>query len=242
MLLCSLSLTAQTAETESRDISGFKHIIVRGEVDLYLSQGPVEKVLVETGRDVYTKLNGDVLTIYTPVSLFGKKKGKKKIQVDGGYIDDPKSKRSRKWWKKLSVAKVYVTAKTLNSLSAGGACDVKGQTKIRSDHMSLKCSGASDMVLELEADQLTANLSGASDIKISGSTRLLTVNSSGASDFKGKEFRVQQCNARGSGASDIFVHVEDALDYKTSGASDVHYSGNPRVVKPGSKKSKKPRP
>ena len=233
-LLPTLSFSQDEVDTEDRNLSGFDQIISKGSADIYLTYGNKDEVLVERGFNVITKVENNVLIIKTL-----KGKSKRKIRVDGGDIDDPKPRRFRSFFGfggSSKTPKIYVTIKKLTAITASGATDIYGQNLFQLEDLYIKCSGASDLKLEIKANKLVCDLSGASDIKLSGNAKTLSVNASGASDFKSRNLTVKTCDAKASGASDIYVFVEKELTYRTSGASDMHYEGNPTVTNLKSKK------
>ena len=227
LIIPSISFSQNEVDTEDRNLSGFDQIIAKGGVDIYLTYGQKEEVLVERGFNVITKVENNVLIIK---KLRGK--SKRKIRVDGGDIDDPKPRRFSSFFGigKSKTPRVYVSIKKINSITISGATDMYGQNLVKADKLSIKCSGASDLKMEVITNQLDCSLSGASDIKLSGKAKTLWIDASGASDFKSKNLTVESCNAKASGASDIYVFVEKELTYRTSGASDMHYEGNPKVT------------
>ena len=93
--------------------------------------------------------------------------------------------------------------------------------------MLIKLSGACDIKGPVKINDLTLNLSGASTVKISGTAQNLNLTASGASDVKNYDLVTQNCVAKLSGASDVRITVNNSISGSASGASTLHYEGNP---------------
>ncbi len=209
----SLSLFAQKvtvndANAQARQVSGFTGIKVSSAIDLYLSQDDVEAVAVSAAKiedrdKIRTEVQNGVLKI---------------------WFDN-----KRNWWNNSGNKrlKAYVSFRTLNRLTASGACDVVVNGAINSPGVDfvMDFSGASDFKGEINAKTMNVDLSGASDIDIKGRVELLEIEASGASSFKGYKFATDNCSAHASGASDIKVTVNKELTGKASGASGIYFEG-----------------
>jgi hypothetical protein len=194
---------------EARQVGSFRAISISNAFDLYLSQSDQEAVAVSASKTEY--------------------RDKIKTVVENGvlkiYIDN-----NNNWWKNMGNKKLkaYVSFKTLDKLSASGACDVYVNGGIKADDLVLHFSGASDFKKgEIYAKSLTVDISGASDVSLNGGkVTNLKVEASGASDFSGYDLETENCSAEASGASDIKITVNKELEARASGASGVYYKGS----------------
>jgi hypothetical protein len=196
------------ANAEVRSISGsFSSIKVSGGIDLYLTQGTEEGVVVSASKDKYkeqikTEVKDGLLHIYywNPDA----------ISISVG------SKNLR----------VYVAFKNLERVNASGACDVRVTGVITVPSLTLDMSGASDFKGEIKVDNLVMDMSGASDARITGTATTANMEASGASDIKCYDLVTDNCKVAASGASDVNITVNKELNVSASGASDVFYRGN----------------
>ncbi|HLZ87035.1 MAG TPA: head GIN domain-containing protein, partial [Puia sp.] len=184
-----LMLTTQAQKTiikdpnaEVRQAKGFHGIEVSSAINLYLSQGEEETVVVSASdlqwrERIRTEVVDGIL----------------KISLD-----------THKWSRGNVKIKAYVSFTTLDKLSASGASDVFVDGVITGDHLSVDLSGASDFKGAINVKQLRLEQSGASDAHVTGVvSELAEFHSSGASDVKGYDLTVQSCEVHASGASDI---------------------------------------
>jgi Putative auto-transporter adhesin, head GIN domain len=209
--VCVMSVQAQKTindpNAEIRNISGSFHAIkVSHAIDLYLSQSSSEAVVVSAAETKYrdrikTSVENGVLKIWFDNDGWSWNTGNKKL-------------------------KAYVSFKTLERLTASGACDVIVEGVIRSNALNIDLSGASDFKGEVDANILVVDQSGASDASVTGRAGELKVEVSGASDFKGFDLTTENCQVRASGASDVKITVNKDLNARASGASKIQYRGS----------------
>lgn len=195
---------------EVRTVGSFTGVSVSGGIDLYLSSGD-EAVAVSSSKPelterIKTEVKNGVLTIG-----FESKSG---ININ---------------WNEKRKLKAYVSYKTLNSLSASGGSDVLTDGIINSSELRLHLSGGSDFKGKVAVENLRVDQSGGSDINIAGKATTLSVEASGGSDFNGYDLITEICSLQASGGSDIEITANKELSAQASGASDIHYKGQPNV-------------
>ena len=187
-----------------RPVKGYHGIDVGSAIDLYLSQGD-EEVVVVSARD--TRWRDRIITEVVDGIL--------KIRLEGGHFSTGNNK-----------LKAYVSFTTLDKLSASGASNVYVDGVISGDKLSLTLSGASDFKGAIRVGELQLDQNGASDAHITGVVAgLAVIRLSGASDVKGYDLAVESCDAHASGASDIRITVNKELKANATGASSVYYKG-----------------
>ena len=92
-------------------------------------------------------------------------------------------------------------------------------------------SGASDIVVTgVKSDQFKIDTSGAGSLKASGEAQALEVELSGAGEVDLKDLRAQKVKVTSSGAATADVYASEELTASVSGAGNVNYYGDPKVV------------
>jgi hypothetical protein len=95
----------------------------------------------------------------------------------------------------------------------------------------ISTSGASDIVAsDVKSDEFHIEASGASNLKLSGDTKSLEVEMSGAGQLEAKDLRAQKVNINISGAARADVYASEELRASVSGAGNVNYYGDPKIV------------
>lgn len=125
--------------------------------------------------------------------------------------------------------KARISLSNLASLEASGASRAS-VTGFRSDrNMQVNASGASEIRGDMETGDLAADVSGGSTVQLSGRGNAVRAAASGASTIDLRDFVAGDADVEASGASRIDVNTSGTLNAKASGASMVHYAGNPTL-------------
>jgi hypothetical protein len=190
---------------EIREAKNYHGISVSSAFDVYLTQSNEEAVAVSAAEAKFRE--------------------RIKVEVKDGILHVWYDNQG-KWNTGNKKLKAYISFKAIDKLTINGACDVFISGTLKSDDLTIKLSGASDLKGKLDSKKLAIDLNGASDMTVTGTAGQLSVEASGASDFKGFDFTTDYCDAHASGASDIKITVNKELSAHASGASDVHYKGD----------------
>jgi len=104
-------------------------------------------------------------------------------------------------------------------------------TDITSGYLAIDLSGASQLKGTITASyDATLRLSGASIVELTGEARNLQVQEgSSASSFALSNFPVTNANINLSGATSATIKLDGRLDANLSGASNLHYIGEPTM-------------
>jgi hypothetical protein len=202
------------ANAEKREVPAFSGISVSSAINIYISQGDEDGVVVSASELKY--------------------RDRIKTEVKEGILSISYNNEGMHWASGNKKLKAYISFKNISKLTASGACDVFVNGVLKAPKLELRLSGASDMKGAVDIEDLDASISGASDMTISGKVGSLHIDANGASDLKNYDLVVQHCDAEASGASDIRITVEKELNARASGASDIIIRGN-GVIKKSSK-------
>lgn len=210
---------------KTRNVGSFSEIEARGVINLFLTQGSKNEILIEADENLH-----DIIT----------------TDVEGGRLII-KNEENVKNFEKFNV---FVTFREINALSGSGATDIEALSPIStSANFYVSSSGASDMLLREGLDCRELNISGSGsadielmdvssnktevqasgsvDLEIEGKTNAITMDASGSSDISAKNFVANNASVSASGSSDIYVHAKSSIMVNANGSSDVYYWGNP---------------
>jgi hypothetical protein len=194
----------EDANAELRPVKGYHGIRVSSAIDLYLSQGQEEKVVVSAST---LKIRDRIKTEVIDGILI--------IRLEGNS-----------WHLHNSKMKAYVSFTSLDQINGSGASNIYVDGVITGDKLSLDLSGASGFKGAIKVNSLDVDQTGASDSHLTGQVAgAATIRLSGASDVKGYDLAVEDCSVHASGASDVQITVNKQLDATCSGASGVYYKG-----------------
>jgi len=189
---------------QEREISSFSGIEVGGAFKVYLTQGSSETLTVEADENllevIETEVRGSTLRIRTTEDI-----------------------------RDSEALNIYITFKDLNELDVSGACELTGENKFKLGDLDLDCSGASDLMLKVDAKNMLMDCSGASQMDLYGSAESIMMDISGASHMDASDLEVKICEAEISGASSAKVNVSSELSAEVSGAGSLKYTGDPII-------------
>lgn len=190
-------------QSEEHTVSNFKNVLVSGGMDVFIAQGDVKPVKIETDDNLlqYVEViqQGDDLV----------------IREKKGFNLDPSNK-----------IKVYVTAPVYRNIHLSGAGNILSEGKImNSDDMEIHVSGAGDVKMELKAPAVKVNLSGAGSITLKGDTKDVDVSLSGAGSAHCFDLLAENTKVKVSGVGDADVYASVSIDAHVSGVGSVKYKG-----------------
>jgi hypothetical protein len=126
--------------------------------------------------------------------------------------------------------KAQITMPRLEAVEASGASKVFLEDFQSDDPLTVNVSGASSLNGDIATGDIAVDASGASTVNLAGFGQDADLTASGASTVDMGGYSVSNAAADSSGASRIIVDVSGRLDASASGASSVHYLGNPTNV------------
>jgi len=190
---------------EERTCEPFHAVDVSGAIELVLSQDSVQKVTVSAQQDylpkIITKVENGVLRIYTE-SIFTNRK-----------------------------VKVTISADSITSIVAKGACEVSSDSELKSSCLKLDFMGASQADLDLKiAGTVVVELMGASHVNLSGTANSIKSNGTGACQLDAEDLLTKIADVKVMGASHAKVYATEKLDANATGASGIDCSGSPKNV------------
>jgi len=173
--------------TQVRNVSDCTGINLKYAGAVYLTQDNEQSITVEADDNiidqVITRNENGVLSVGLQ---------------DGSYSD--------------VKVKIYVSLKSIESISINGAGNITVQNQIASNNVACSINGAGDISLKGSGSNLDCRINGAGNIN--------------AFDFQSKN-----CTAKINGTGNCTVNVSEYLDAAISGVGNITYDGNPKLVK-----------
>ena len=164
-------------DRQERDLPGFNAVALGIHARLYLTQGSMQKVEIETTGKVMDLIETEV------------KNNVLHIKCDS--------------WKSMQNTDVTIriTAPEYKGLYLSGSGDMIAEKKIQSDEIEFKVSGSGTIDLkDLQAGEVESAISGSGDINLAGDAREMDVSISGSGGIQAESFTVGECSIRISGS------------------------------------------
>jgi hypothetical protein len=189
---------------QQRDVSGYSGLKVAAGIDVVITQGDHDSVMVEADENlqdyIKTEVVNDVLKIYSDKNIRNAKE-----------------------------KKVYVDYRKLNSIDISSAGDVDGNNTLVTDNLDIEMSSAGDLNLAIEADKVEIDISSAGDAKLSGKTRYFRADLSSAGDLNAFDLEAREGDISVSSAGNARVFITDEASFHCSSGGDIVYKGEPRL-------------
>jgi len=190
----------------------FDRIVLDGALDLRLSQGDRDQVVVTGDADaqeaVEVRVGGNRLVIH-----------------DSG---------SWRFWNK-SRPKADVQVRDLRELIISGASDVTAAGPFKSESLTVHISGSGLVRFDaLNAGALRFVISGAGDGQLAGQAGDMRLTVSGKGRFQADQLRATRAIVQISGVGNAQLWVTESLKVSVSGVGTIDYWGNPEVSRSSS--------
>lgn len=232
-LLASGGLSADEILSQSYAIDNIRYIEAGNAVMVEIQQGEEESLQVEASAEVLERIKvdvkGDRLVLGVKkeggwFNWFGDNHGDVKFVLQIAELRGLQlSGASRASTGRLQTPDLH--------MDISGASRAEFGT-LEVDSLVLKLSGASRAEIKgIEGQNAVAHVSGASRLDVGGTARLeeLDINVSGASRYQGARVTAGRAKVEASGASHAELGRLDFLDANASGASNIRYRGKPQV-------------
>ena len=212
VLAASIGINAQKTvndpNAQVRSVSGYHGVAVSGSIELFLTQGNEESVVVSADdtkiRDkVITEVDDGILRIYL--------EHKNKIQID---------------WPNKNKIRAYVSVKDIDYLSSAGSGKLHIEGNIKADKLKVDISGSGNVEGAVTTKEFSLGISGSADADLSGTAQKSDFHISGSGNIKSYDFSTEYCTASISGSGNVRVTVTKELSAHISGSGNVYIKGD----------------
>lgn len=222
-IAATLPALAQTEQT--RQVSGFKAISTSGSFNIHVKIDGTETVKIVADDDIIN----DITAV-----------------VEGGKLNIGYSKRQ--WTFKNHKVDIYVTARSLSSLSSSGSGNMElngnltGNTELRSsgsghikadvngNTLQASVSGSGNITSAINAGEITASVSGSGKINLEGKVTKANVKVSGSGKINADGLKTDATDVSISGSGHVNISAEKTISGSVSGSGGVTYTGNATEV------------
>ncbi len=230
--------------TENRDISEFNKIELRDNIDVILTQGNDQSVVVETDENlqfaVITEVKDSTLVVYLFKKIIKKKALNIYINIDE-FIDEITTK-----------GKADVTGEGLfsfNSLTINAEGNSKIVMDIKSEQFMLKNNESANVNLTVNTENATINTNktgkskinlisnttelftlGNSTTELSGNCKDVFITAENKSNVKASKFECDDVIVNASDASDVRVNSKNSLTISAINSSEIYIYSDPTIT------------
>lgn len=209
---CNLNINRKSEESisDNREIKDTKNLKVSGIFNLYLSQGDKPSLRIEGDEEIAKKL---------------------KVGQDEDWLVLDFEDLNENFFKKNSKLDVYLTVTDLEVFSFEGVGNIKTETPLEVENITIKGDGVGNLNLEIQATTIKAVFAMLGNINLSGSVNAIGLRNDGMGNVDASELISKNMNLVSSGIGRVAVHCEGDLSITVDGIGAVSYTGNPNVIK-----------
>lgn len=197
-------------QTETRAVTGFQGVALKGSFKLVLRQATSEHVEVRADSNLLALIETRVVD----------RNGVPTLEI---------REHDNSSWSTKNDPVVTVDVVNLKSLQVSGSGDASvGDVKTAAFDITISGSGNVD-VKHVESTELVVKVSGSGDVKLAGKTGKLAVKLSGSGAVDAFGLASDDAAVNISGSGNAKVDARKTLAVAVSGSGDVAYTGNPTV-------------
>jgi hypothetical protein len=197
-------------ESQERIVSHFTKVRTEGEIDVNISQGGTQKVVVSD----YSNLINDIETIVVGDELFIRYRNNKNVVN--------------------SKSKVTITMPLLNAVYTSGSADIDvNGAFVAATTFTATTRGSGDISLNaIMAIDFNVIVVGSGDVSVTNAqTKNTNINIDGSGDVNAFSLQADNATVEVKGSGDVEVSAALILNAIIRGSSDIYYRGNPVVNK-----------
>lgn len=197
-------------------VPNFDKIVVMEKVELILTQGPEQKVIFETGKNLMTDVTAEVVDNELTIA----------------------NNNTCNLFRDYGITKVYVTAPNISVIRNASEQNVSSNGVLTYPSLYLRSSGeksnllaVGDFHLNIENEVVTIWANGIATFFIEGNTTNLSINfSDGDTRFEGKNFKANNISVINVSSNDMLIYPIESLMGNIHSTGDVISYNRPPIV------------
>lgn len=196
--------------TKELNMAVFSGIEAKGNDNVNIVQGDVQKVLVTGHSNIVNRIETDV------------KNGIWEIKLENGcYTGD-------------TELNIDIVVRDMNKIKLEGSGNIEVGDFINQLDMEVEAVGSGNIVMQgnTGTENLFIDIEGSGDISIMNDfSDLITldIDIDGSGNYNGFNNITDKCTINSTGSGSSNVYVRDLLDVKITGSGNVNYKGNPQI-------------
>lgn len=191
--------------TEDLPITAFEKLEVWGMLNVLVSDGPAYSLTARGSRRAIQNVKV-------------RQRGKW-LKVGSGFF----------FWHRQYDLLLTLTTPHLSKLDVSGACTIQLTGFRDLPALDIDITGASNVSVEGEVQTINIDITGASRLTLIGHGTMLAADLTGASTLHALRYPVEDATVEVTGACTAQIYASRTLKAEATGASKVHYQGEPSV-------------
>jgi hypothetical protein len=222
----ALEMTESRLETQVKELTSFNAININGKFDITIGQDIEHQLVIEADEKVLPQISvkvvDNVLFVTTKIdeSLSSNRPAQLNIMVS--------ELQNISITGNNNVMMAGLTGEDMAvTFSGDNTVDIEGDIK----HLVFHSNGRTHLAAQvLDAQLIELDVGGVASIILNGEVERLKIYSGGNVDVIADNLKARNVLLKGSGTSDIKLHVTDILTVEATGHSRIKYKGKPKKV------------
>lgn len=208
---CRLEFNKTYTETlrDEQELSGISRIKLSGIMNFHLAYGDDEKLVIEGNEhdleDIEVITNGSELEI--------------RLEKNGTDFFETQE------------LEVFITVKDLELLQFEGVGNVKTESTLRGEVITIRGDGVGNIQLALEAEKIDAEFNMLGNVTLEGKSTYLKLQNSGMGNINAEELVSENVELISEGIGKVAIHSTGILSLEVNGIGTVSYLGSPEIIK-----------
>lgn len=202
------TFTVNAQETKNVALSNFSGVGVSAGLSVYLTQGNTEGAKIvandESMKDVVVEQNGSTVTV----------KWKEQNRSTWSNGNNHRS------------AKIYITYKKLNAISASSGSSVNTENTLKTDRLDLKVSSGATIKADISAKDTQLQISSGATASLNGNTTNFDLKASSGASVEAAELKADQADVKVSSGATAKVFGDKKLTLAASSGGNIDYKSN----------------
>jgi hypothetical protein len=186
-------------------VSAFHSIALQSSLEVHLSQGADQSVVIEGPSDLV-----ELVTLV----------------VEDGTL----STRTEECIAYKGTFVVHIASPHWSGITVQGSGTVSSVTPLSAERFDLKVQGSGDLRLELDANRVETLIQGSGNIILSGTTGNLETLIQGSGDVVASDLISENVTVKVMGSGNVDVHCNGMLNATILGSGDITYRGSPLKI------------
>jgi hypothetical protein len=131
---------------------------------------------------------------------------------------------------KAKARKVYVTIENLTFLKATSGSDVRSETIIKTNEISVTATSGADINIDVEVENVETNTTSGADLIISGTAINHASSATSGSAIDAYDLKSDNVIVKVTSGADIRTYASKKIEARATSGGAVYFKGNPTVV------------
>jgi hypothetical protein len=207
--LCFSSLLVKAQGFKKVPLNGFSSVSVTDGIELIITQGDTESAEIIAKEylvdGVAIQQTGSDITVKWKVL---------------------KSK-SKKWTNR--AAKVYITYKKLNAVTASEGSSIKAENTLKTDHLLALASSGAIINAKIDCEDLQLQTSSGASASLTGTAGVLKLEASSGSLVNAADLVTGTAKVTARSGASVNININRSLEADAGNGSNIRYKGNPEL-------------